>query len=275
MTDTTTERAALTAGPAAYRVAATQLNADDGPYLVLECTHEHDHDACTPGRCISNLLHGTRYRTGVDLGTLLQAAINHYHCHTGTMPCELAEQLREQIAELGAYRLCPDMDVHPFLVLNCPYLERETARLCPDTVDGECLANLLPEDQNTGSVELGTLLRLAAEHELARARALAERLGAESLEARAAELTAQHIALAGVAAGREVEDARRKQQAAEEHAAELLARLAALRRAWAERQRAEIYARETSDGVSAFIASESADLIGRFLADLDRAANGG
>jgi hypothetical protein len=97
----------------------------------------------------------------------------------------------------------------------------------------------------------------------------------QHIEARAAELAAAHIAQAGVAAGREVEDARRRQQDAEDLRNRLVDRLARLRRTWAIRQDAEVYTRETADGADAFIASANADLIGRFLADLDRAINGG
>ncbi|MGW6502939.1 hypothetical protein [Nonomuraea angiospora] len=60
-----------------------------------------------------------------------------------------------------------------------------------------------------------------------------------------------------------------------EAVAELVGRLTSLRQTWANRQLAEIYDRETSDGASAFIASANADLLGRMIAELDRAVHGG
>lgn len=86
----------------------------------------------------------------------------------------------------------------------------------------------------------------------------------QHIEARAAELAAPHIAQAGVAAGREIAEA------AEEHAAELAGRLAALRQTWVRLQQAEIFIRETADGPSAGAANSRAELIGRFLADLNQ-----
>ncbi|WP_327587065.1 hypothetical protein OHA25_08640 [Nonomuraea sp. NBC_00507] len=231
MTDTTTERRAGALGPAAYRVTATRVYGGEDPYLVLECPHE----------CVSKLLHG-RYRASADLGTLVMAAINHDRRHTVTEPDQVPELLREQIAELGDYRLYPDLDTRPFLLLNCPYLKSPDktmdARRCPDTVDGQCVANLLPEQASLAGVELGELLRLAAEHEAARARALAEQLGAGAR-------------------------------------AKLVGHLAALRQIWAGRQQEALYTRDTADSPSAGIAGARADLIGQLLADLDKAVAGG
>lgn len=53
-----------------------------------------------------------------------------------------------------------------------------------------------------------------------------------------------------------------------------LTRIADLRRAWADRQRAEIAIRETADGPSAGLASARADLIGQMLADIDKVMTG-
>ncbi|WP_214327868.1 hypothetical protein [Nonomuraea sediminis] len=57
--------------------------------------------------------------------------------------------------------------------------------------------------------------------------------------------------------------------------AELLDRLTALRQTWADRQRAEIYTRETADGPSAGLASARADLYGQLIADLDQVMSRG
>jgi hypothetical protein len=223
MIDTITAAAGPAAGPAAYRVTATRLHADQDPYLALEC----------PGECVDNLLHGTRYRTDADLGTLVMSAVHHERRHAGAQPPEVAKRLREQVDELGEYRVHTDMDVHPFLILDCPYLESAAARRCPDTVDGECLTNLLAKDDGIQGVTLGMLLRLAAEHEAARARALAAELGSR------------------------------------DHA-ELLGCLAAIRAEWDGRRKEAIRVRETADGRTAGAASVRADLIARVLADLDR-----
>jgi len=93
----------------------------------------------------------------------------------------------------------------------------------------------------------------------------------QHIEARAAELAAPHIAQAGVAAGREVAEARRRQHDAENRCNRLVARVLDVRRAWATTQQAENYTRETADGPTAGAASVRSDLIGRMLADLDRA----
>ncbi|MGI5286607.1 hypothetical protein ACQEVF_25165 [Nonomuraea polychroma] len=95
------------------------------------------------------------------------------------------------------------------------------------------------------------------------------------IEARAAELAAPHIAQAGVAAGREVADARRRQHDAEDRCNRFVARIGDVRRAWAKVQQEENYTRETSDGPTAGAASVRSDLIGRMLADIDRAMTGG
>ncbi|MFF0867650.1 hypothetical protein ACFYUV_38215 [Nonomuraea sp. NPDC003560] len=229
MTETLIERPALYAGPAAYRLTATQLNEHDGPYMTLSCPR---------GSCESNLLAGTRHHTtSTELDTLIAAAIHHDVRHTGAETSEASKQLREQVAALGEYRLYPDVDEQPVLILNCPYLARTSAQHCPDTAAGQCLANLLTVDQAIVGVQLGTLLRLAAEHEAARARALAELLGAD-----------QH--------------------------AELVDRLAQFRHAWINRQQEAICIRETADGASAGIASARADLIGQLIAHFDKAVAG-
>ncbi|MFB4285675.1 hypothetical protein ACBJ59_61185 [Nonomuraea sp. MTCD27] len=228
---TMTERPAVDAGPTAYRITATQLNPHDGPYLLLECPYG-DH-AVMPGPCVSNLL-SRRSRHNVNLGALARIAINHDARHTVQSRASAA-RLRAQIAALGDYVVVADDDVHPFMILNCPYLAADAAT-CPDTIEGQCVANLLRADQAAGTVTLGTILRLAAEHEAARR------------PTRPEELTAVR--------------------------AELADRLAELRRTWVNRRQEALCIRETAGGRDAGIASLRADLIGQLLAELDLAVNG-
>lgn len=237
MTETITDRPAG-ALPAGYRVTATRVHAGQDAYLALECPYESSKAVTALRGCDANLLAGLRRPLAdLELGTLVMAALVHDERHTGTPPDQAGEQLREHLDALGEYRLYPDMDVHPFMILNCPYLKRTEARRCPDTVDGECVANLLPEKKSLHGVELAELLRLAAEHEDARTRWLAEAFGTGAY-------------------------------------AQLVGRINALRLDLVKRQQTELYIRETADGPSAGIASARADLIGQLLADLDKAVTG-
>lgn len=237
MTCTSEQHASLS--PAAYRVTASQIAAADGPYLVLECPYEHDHAECGTGRCVSNLLTRALSHGCVRLADLVKATIHHDLCHGAPGPDH--HRLRELIYYgLGEYRLHAAADEHPFMVLNCPNLDPATANRCPSTVDGRCVANLLPsqdEQLKTVSVDLGTLVRLAAEHEVARAQTLAAELGADN-------------------------------------PAQLRSRLADLRDSWTTRRLAAAYVRESADGATAHIASVRTDLYARLISELDEAVNG-
>ncbi|NJP93936.1 hypothetical protein HCN51_31630 [Nonomuraea sp. FMUSA5-5] len=197
MTTSTIEQPVVDAGPAAYRVTATQHNAHDGPYLLLECPFGDN--LVMPGPCVGNLL-GRRIRQSTFLGTLARTAITHDARHTIQTRTNAA-RLRQQIAELGDYYIGADHDQRPSLIFNCPYLATGHASACPDTTDGQCVTNLLTPAQAAGTVTIGTLLRLAAAHQAARQPATPQ----EPSSADYAALTGRLAALQQVWTGRQRE----------------------------------------------------------------------
>lgn len=256
MTDTspTGAPAGFLAGPAAYLVRVAELDRDRGPFLMLQCTHWREQ----PQRC-GNVLPG--HPGQLDVAALLDAALEHDLSHPSPDRRAIYAHACEQDDLYGRYVVSAENDEPLFVAMCCPY-GRPSAIYCPGPKeDRECLAFLVPE--RPLSVPLGTLLQYAAEHEVGRNRAIAEQF--------VPELAAQHIAAAGVAAGREVADARRRQHDAEDRYNRVVSRIGGVRRAWATVQQQETYTGESADGSTAAAAAALADLIGRMIADIDKA----
>lgn len=168
MTDTTTAQHLLDGPLSAYRLRAVQ-HADEGVRLALECPHERERNA-SGTTCDTNLLDNLadlldlRERLGtIPLDSLVRLAIVH-ETKPALERAELVSTAHRRMGELVNYELIADVDVHPFLILECPYVGSR----CPGAVEGECMTNLIPTDQRFGSIELGTVLQLAAGHEEAR-----------------------------------------------------------------------------------------------------------
>jgi hypothetical protein len=167
-TDTMTERPELGPALSAYRLYATVLHPGDSPFLELDCP-EHHQDGRDTDACSTNLLTAEQ-RGWVELSDLVRLAVMHDDLEPSIERTSRISDLQKQMGQLGCYPLAADDDGHPFLIMSCPY---EGGR-CPGSEGGECVVNLIPEVQ--GSVDLGTLLLLAAAHEDARFGVPVERL---------------------------------------------------------------------------------------------------
>ncbi|MCK2214263.1 hypothetical protein MF672_010740 [Actinomadura sp. ATCC 31491] len=225
-----------------------------------------------------------------------------------TTTAALPDELAAAVDGLTAYRLTAGLrlvDRRAFLELRCPHAIEQPG---PVTVSARtCVTNLLGEQARTRPVDLLALFTAALFHHdaqpslerTARFGALDRRLGELASYAVHVDVDDDPFLVLGCPyrGGRcpTSEDGEccvniipAEQQAtidlgavlqlakAHENARYGVPRdpLEAFRRSLVERQRGEIFIRETSDGSSAGLASAYADLLGRIIGDFDRAVNG-